>query len=188
VVGGLRQSDAQANGQSTKTTQEAKAGNSQWLTLPPTPTLPGTPRKGIATINGTNIFYAQFGQGRPVLLLHGGLANSNYWGHQVEYLAESFSVIVMDTRGHGRSSVMSPSFSYSLFAEDTVGLLDFLGNFSSRNRRLERRRRHRTTTCHDEAYQSVETICIRRKQLCRRTQGKRRSKPHFCDICPPLPH
>ena len=126
VVGGLRQSDAQANGQSTKTTQEAKAGNSQWLTLPPTPTLPGTPRKGIATINGTNIFYAQFGQGRPVLLLHGGLANSNYWGHQVEHLAESFLVIVMDTRGHGRSSVMSPSFSYSLFAEDTVGLLDFL--------------------------------------------------------------
>ena len=126
MVGGLRQADAQANGQSTKTTQETKAGNSQWLTLPPTPALPGTPQKGIATVNGTNIFYAQFGQGRPVLLLHGGLANSNYWGHQVEYLAESFSVIVMDTRGHGRSSVMSPSFSYSLFAEDTVGLLDFL--------------------------------------------------------------
>jgi pimeloyl-ACP methyl ester carboxylesterase len=96
------------------------------LTLPPTPTLPHTARKGIAAVNGTNIFYAQFGEGPPVLLLHGGLANSNYWGHQVERLAQSFSVIVMDTRGHGRSPVMSHSFSYGLFAEDAADLLDFL--------------------------------------------------------------
>jgi pimeloyl-ACP methyl ester carboxylesterase len=88
--------------------------------------LPSTTRKGIATVNGVSIFYAQFGQGPPVLLLHGGLANSNYWGNQVEHLAKSFSVVVMDTRGHGRSSLMSHTFRYGLFAEDAVGLLDFL--------------------------------------------------------------
>ena len=55
----------------------------------------GHASKGHCHINGTNNFYAQFGQGRPVLLLHGGLANSNYWGHQVGYLAESFLVIVV---------------------------------------------------------------------------------------------
>ena len=107
---------------------EAAAGttDAKWLTLPPTPTLPGATRKGIAAVNGTDIFYALFGQGPPVLLLHGGLANSNYWGHQIDYLARSFTVIVMDTRGHGRSPVTSHAFSYGLFAEDAASLLDFL--------------------------------------------------------------
>ncbi len=104
----------------------ARATDAKWLTLPPTPTLPDTTRKGIATVNGTDIFHAQFGQGPPVLLLHGGLANSNYWGHQVEHLAHRFSVIVMDTRGHGRSPLMLRAFGYRLFAEDAAGLLDFL--------------------------------------------------------------
>src|SRR5689334_8651944 len=63
------------------------AGNAKWLTLPPTPTLPATTQSGLVSINGTSIFYAQFGDGPPILLLHGGLANSNYWGRQVEQLA-----------------------------------------------------------------------------------------------------
>lgn len=104
----------------------AGATDVKWLTLPPTPTLPETRRKGIATVNGTDVFYAQFGRGPPVLLLHGGLANSSYWGHQIEHLLDDFSVIVMDTRGHGRSPVMSRAFGYRLFAEDAASLLDFL--------------------------------------------------------------
>jgi pimeloyl-ACP methyl ester carboxylesterase len=97
-----------------------------WLKLPPTPTLPPATRSGLAAVNGTSIFFAQFGDGPAVMLLHGGLANSDYWGHQVLRLAESFSVTVMDTRGHGRSPVTSRSFSYGVFAQDVVGLLDFL--------------------------------------------------------------
>ena len=97
-----------------------------WLTLPPTPALPSPTRSGLAKIAGTSIYFAQFGEGPSVLLLHGGLANSNYWGFQIEELARNFSVIVMDTRGHGRSPVTSQAFSYALFAEDVVGLLDFL--------------------------------------------------------------
>ena len=55
-------------------------------------------------MNGTSIYFAQFGDtGPPLLLLHGGLGNSNYWGHQITELAKRFSVTVMDTRGHGRS-------------------------------------------------------------------------------------
>jgi pimeloyl-ACP methyl ester carboxylesterase len=103
-----------------------EAGKAAWLQLPPTPKLPEPKRSDIATVNGTTIFYAQFGAGPPLLLLHGGLANSNYWGHQLKRLIESFSVTVMDTRGHGRSPVTSHAFSYSLFAEDAVALLDFL--------------------------------------------------------------
>jgi pimeloyl-ACP methyl ester carboxylesterase len=105
---------------------QAGAMDERWLTLPPTPTLPYTSQSGLATINGTSIFFAQFGDGPPVLLLHGGLANSNYWGHLLEQLTQGFSVTVMDTRGHGRSPVGSGSFSYGLFAQDVVGLLNFL--------------------------------------------------------------
>ncbi len=81
----------------------------------------------MAAVNGTSVYYAQFGEGPPVLLLHGGLASSNYWGLQVGELAKEFSVLVMDTRGHGRSSVMSQVFSYTAFASDVAGLLDVLG-------------------------------------------------------------
>src|SRR5580698_6404810 len=76
----------------------------QWLTLPPTPSLPQATQSGLAPVNGIKIWYATFGRGEPVILLHGGLANSNYWGHQVPALAERYRVIVMDSRGHGRSS------------------------------------------------------------------------------------
>jgi pimeloyl-ACP methyl ester carboxylesterase len=104
----------------------AKEGKRRWLTLPPTPVLSNATQSGVAAINGVDIFYAVFGQGPPVLLLHGGLANSNYWGHQVEHLARNFSVVVMDTRGHGRSPLSSHAFSYAAFAEDAGALLDFL--------------------------------------------------------------
>jgi pimeloyl-ACP methyl ester carboxylesterase len=97
-----------------------------WLTLPPTPDLPAASRSGLAAVNGVKIFYAQFGSGPPVLLLHGGMGNSNYWGHQVRKLAENFSVTVMDTRGHGRSPVMSNVFTFAAFANDAAALLDFL--------------------------------------------------------------
>ncbi|MGO9547074.1 MAG: alpha/beta fold hydrolase [Rhodomicrobium sp.] len=106
----------------------AAAGEKKWLTLPPTPALPATERSGLVEIDRTKIFFAQFGNGEgpPVLLLHGGLGSSNYWGHQIEYLAGKYRVIVMDTRGHGRSPVMSKVFGYAQFADDVAALLDYL--------------------------------------------------------------
>ncbi len=102
----------------------------QWLTLPPTPTLPKAEESGLAPVNGIKIWYATFGPreggGEPVILLHGGLANANYWGHQVPALAERYRVIVMDSRGHGRSSRDERPFGYELMASDVIGLMDFL--------------------------------------------------------------
>ncbi|HUJ36417.1 MAG TPA: alpha/beta hydrolase [Hyphomicrobium sp.] len=97
-----------------------------WLTLPPTPELPQTDRSGIAEVNGTRLFYAQFGEGEPVLLLHGGMGSSNYWAYQIGSLARTHAVTVMDTRGHGRSPVTSSAFGYELFADDVVALMDYL--------------------------------------------------------------
>ena len=59
----------------------------QWLALPPTPTLPAAVKSGYAPVNGIKIWYAVFGHGTPVILLHGGLANANNWGELVPVLA-----------------------------------------------------------------------------------------------------
>ena len=61
-----------------------------WETLPPTPTLPRATSSGVATLNGVRIWHAEFGQGPPVILLHGGLANSDYWGLQVRALQSRY--------------------------------------------------------------------------------------------------
>lgn len=97
-----------------------------WMILPPTPTLPAPAVSGIAPVNGIRIWYAEFGEGEPVLLLHGGLANANYWGLQVRALQQRYRVIVMDSRGHGRSTRDAREFGYDLMADDVVGLLDYL--------------------------------------------------------------
>ena len=98
----------------------------RWLNLPPTPTLPKASQSGFAPVNGIKVWYATFGRGEPVVLLHGGLANANYWGHQVRALQRHYQVIVMDSRGHGRSSRNQEPYGYDLMASDVVALLDHL--------------------------------------------------------------
>jgi pimeloyl-ACP methyl ester carboxylesterase len=98
----------------------------QWLTLPPTPTLPKSVRSGLAPVNGIKIWCAEFGHGRAVIMIHGGLANSNYWGKQVPVLDKRYRVIVMDSRGHGRSTRNSQPYGYDLMSLDVLGLMDYL--------------------------------------------------------------
>jgi pimeloyl-ACP methyl ester carboxylesterase len=104
----------------------AHADTPQWLTLPATPTLPQAAQSGYAPINGIRIWFATFGKGEPVILLHGGLANANYWGNQVSALSAQYRVVVMDSRGHGRSTRNDQPYGYDLMASDVIGLMDFL--------------------------------------------------------------
>src|SRR5579871_5042667 len=97
-----------------------------WQILPPTPPAIPTARSGHAAVNGVRIYYAVYGHGSPVILLHGGLANANYWGKQIRPLARHHLVIVMDSRGHGRSTRDDRPYSYDLMADDVVRLLDVL--------------------------------------------------------------
>lgn len=103
-----------------------KTNEPLWQQLPPTPHLPKAQTSGYAPINGVRIWYATFGQGPTVILLHGGLANSNYWGNQISALEKNYHVIVMDSRGHGRSSRDERAYSYSLMASDVIALMDYL--------------------------------------------------------------
>lgn len=102
-----------------------------WETLPPMPRLPpGTVGRHVE-IQGARIWYAEWGNKSsrpPVLLLHGGFGNSNYFGHLIPVLVEhGYRVIAMDSRGHGRSTRDDAPISYHLMAGDVIGLLDQLG-------------------------------------------------------------
>src|SRR5690242_6481731 len=73
----------------------AARGGEPWQGLPPTPALPRPLASGFASVNGIRMFYATFGGGHPLLLLHGGLASSNYWGAVIPILAgHHYEVIV----------------------------------------------------------------------------------------------
>ena len=98
----------------------------QWAQLPPTPDLPKPERSGVAAVNGIRLWYAVFGAGSPVILVHGGMGNSNYWGLQIPALARRFQVIVLDSRGHGRSTRNNETITYHLMATDVVALMDAL--------------------------------------------------------------
>jgi pimeloyl-ACP methyl ester carboxylesterase len=102
-----------------------------WQTLPPTPELPrGTVGKYTTAIDGARIWFSQWGteaQGVPVLLLHGGEGNSNYFGNLVPILVRhGYRVIAIDSRGHGRSTRTEAPITYHLMAEDVVQVLDRL--------------------------------------------------------------
>jgi pimeloyl-ACP methyl ester carboxylesterase len=98
----------------------------RWETLPPTPPPIATDRSGQAAVNGVSIHYAIYGRGSPVIFLHGGLANADYWGDQVLPVAAHHTVILMDSRGHGRSTRDARPYGYDLMAEDVIALMDHL--------------------------------------------------------------
>ena len=89
--------------------------------------LPDTDFKGYVENHGARIWYAAYGSGVPVILLHGGLGNAGNWGYQVPALvANGYQAIVIDSRGHGRSTRDAQPFSYELMASDTLAVMDTL--------------------------------------------------------------
>ena len=89
------------------------------------PEAPPADAHGEVAVDGATIYWQSWGTGQPVILLHGGLGNANQWGAQLPDLAR-YRVIALDTRGHGRSSVGKKPFSYHLFAEDVIAVMDAL--------------------------------------------------------------
>ncbi len=97
-----------------------------WATIPVVPALPAPERTGFVGNDGAKLYYAIFHRhgGSPVILLHGGFASSDSWGYEVPRLMSSHEVIVMDSRGHGRSSIPAGPLSFAQMASDVVAVLD----------------------------------------------------------------
>ena len=103
------------------------AAEERWETLPEPAAMPAAAETGYAPVNGIEMYYAAYGEGDPVLLIHGGLGHADVWGAQVAELMKTHKVIVADSRGHGRSTRDAQPFGYALMASDYLALLDTLG-------------------------------------------------------------
>lgn len=89
--------------------------------------LPSEIAPGYIDHNGARIWYATYGEGPPVILLHGGLGHSGNWGYQVPALVKAgYRVVLIDSRGHGRSTRDSRPYSYELMASDVLAVMDVL--------------------------------------------------------------
>jgi pimeloyl-ACP methyl ester carboxylesterase len=99
-----------------------------WKTLPDIPPMPKADVSGFAPVNDIKMYYAIFNKdGKdPVLLLHGGLVSSDYWSSEVQLLSKTNEVIIVDSRGHGRSTMSDQPFSYKLMASDVLQMMDYL--------------------------------------------------------------
>jgi pimeloyl-ACP methyl ester carboxylesterase len=98
----------------------------RWAELPAPAPMPVSVVAGYAPVNGIHMYYAVYGTGDPVLLIHGGLGHANIWADQVKDLSSDHMVIVGDSRGHGRSTRNADPYSYELMASDYLALLDYL--------------------------------------------------------------
>jgi pimeloyl-ACP methyl ester carboxylesterase len=96
-------------------------------TIPTVAALPALEVEGRAASAGASVWFGTIGKGAPVILLHGGLSSSRAWGGQVPALVDAgYRVVLIDTRGHGRSTLGDRPLSYELMAKDVVAVMDRL--------------------------------------------------------------
>ncbi|WP_343680055.1 alpha/beta fold hydrolase [Chryseobacterium arthrosphaerae] len=78
-------------------------------------------------LKDTDLYYEVYGEGKPLVLLHGNSGSIRDYYQQIPVLAKQYKVIVVDTRGQGKSKDTSKrDFTYKLFADDVKALADHL--------------------------------------------------------------
>lgn len=81
-----------------------------------------------ADVNGITLAYQDIGTGSPLVLINGFASTMDMWNPPVlAELSMHFRTIIFDNRGTGYSSASDDPFSITLFARDTLALMDALG-------------------------------------------------------------
>jgi non-heme chloroperoxidase len=81
----------------------------------------------ITTKDGTNIFYKDWGAGKPVVFSHGWPLNADSWDDQLRFVgANGYRAIAHDRRGHGRSSQTWDGNDMDTYAADLAALIEKL--------------------------------------------------------------
>jgi pimeloyl-ACP methyl ester carboxylesterase len=89
--------------------------------------LPVSGEEGYVHHDGVRIWYATYGSGPTVILLHGGLGHSGNWGYQVPALVGAgYRAVLIDSRGHGRSTRDARPYQYELMASDVLAVMNLL--------------------------------------------------------------
>lgn len=86
-----------------------------------------TPKKAATVaLNGSNIYYEVYGNGRPLFLLHGYTHSSKEWLPFVSEYVNDFEVYLVDLKGHGKSSQFSKKLDIRDVAKDVDNLIRHL--------------------------------------------------------------
>ena len=87
-----------------------------------------TNETGYVDVNGVHMYYETYGEGTPLVLLHGGMLSIdlNFAG-LIPTLARKHRVIGVELQGHGRTADIDREITPTALAGDVVGLLDHLG-------------------------------------------------------------
>lgn len=80
-----------------------------------------------ARIANQTVAYARSGQGPPLVLVHGGLADHRVWGRQIEYFSARYTVVAWDAPGTGASSDPQAGFDLGDYADCLAGVVDAAG-------------------------------------------------------------
>ncbi|BCG94912.1 alpha/beta fold hydrolase [Mesorhizobium sp. 131-2-1] len=84
-------------------------------------------KSGLLPIDGLNYYYAIYGKGEPLLLLHGGLGTSDMFAPILPKFAEHRTVIAVDMQGHGRTALGERPFSIDAMGDDMAAIVKTLG-------------------------------------------------------------
>jgi len=82
---------------------------------------------GFAPVNGVEVYYATYGSGEPLVLLHGGLGQIEMFGALIDRFAATRTVIGIDLQAHGRTPAMARPMSFADMATDVAGIIRHLG-------------------------------------------------------------
>lgn len=72
------------------------------------------------------IHFEVFGNGEPVIMLHGNGGSTRSFDKQIPSFMSEYKVICIDTRGHGKSTLGELNLDFEIIAEDVIAVMDYL--------------------------------------------------------------
>ena len=82
---------------------------------------------GYAPVNGIKIYYEVYGEGKPLVLLHGAFYTiAMNWGQLIPELSKTRKVIAIEMQGHGHTPFSDRKLSITTLASDLEGVMDYL--------------------------------------------------------------
>lgn len=75
-------------------------------------------------LRGVKIYTEEYGNGKPLLLLHGNGGSISSMAAIIPYFSKSYRTIIMDSRAHGKSTDPGDSLSFEMMADDVAALLN----------------------------------------------------------------
>lgn len=82
---------------------------------------------GYAPVNGIKVYYEVYGEGMPIVLLHGSYYTIDMnWGQLIPELSKTRKVIAIEMQGHGHTPFSDRKLSRTTLASDVEGVMDYL--------------------------------------------------------------